>query len=218
MTAVKVAVPLRWLLLGALVSIAALTGCSDTAAPGPEPKAMTAGQAQEVLAQDGPSGDGRFPGGTFTFGSPFDNSDSPFDDPDSPGSSGMQASGRVASASWDIYWHRHDGDLGAWGVGIDVLRTPGRAARALDEEAAFWCPAARRGIEDLGTGGLADVRASSCRRAGGDGFYATLDAVDGPVRASLTVGGPTRHAAVAALHAVWPAIRDAVVRVHASLG
>ncbi len=104
------------------------------------------------------------------------------------------------------------------GVGIDVLHTPGRAARALDEEAAFWCPGPRRGVKDLGNGGLADVRVSSCRRAGGDGFYATLDAADGPVLTSLTVGGPTRPAAVAALRAVWPAIRDAVVRVRASLG
>ena len=204
----------RWL-LALLVSVAALSGCRrDEPAPGPEP--MTAAQVQEVLARDGPSGDGRFPGGTFTVGSPFDNSDSPFDDADTADGSGI--SGRVASASWDIYWHRDDGDVGSWGVGIDVLRTPGRAARALDEEAAFWCPGDRREVQDLGGGGLTDVRASSCRRAGGDGFYATLDATDGQVLTSLTVGGPTRRSAVAALRAVWPAIRDAVVRVHASLG
>jgi hypothetical protein len=161
---------------------------------------------------EGPSGDGRFPDGTFTFGSPFDNSDSPF------GNSGMLIGGRLASASWDVYWYRDDGDRGAWGVGIDVLRTPARAARALDEEAAFWCPGPRRGVEDLGDGSLADVRASTCRRAGGDGFYATLDAADGSVLTSITVGGATRPAAVAALRAVWPAIRDAVVRVRASLG
>jgi hypothetical protein len=219
MTTVKVAGPIRWLLLGVLVSIVGLTGCrSDEAARGPDPKPMTAAQAQEVLAQDGPSGDGRFPGGTFTFGSPFDNSDSPFDNPDSPGNSETRTGGWLASASWDVYWYRNDGERGAWGVGIDVLRTPGGAARALDKGAAFWCPGTRRGVEGLGDDGLADVRASSCRRAGGEGFYGTLDAADGPVRASLTVGGPTRRAAVAALRAVWPAIRDAVVRVRASLG
>jgi len=213
MTTGKVATPIRWLLLGVLVSIVGLTGCrSDEAAPGPEPKPMTAVQAQEVLAHDGPSGDGKFPGGTFTFGSPFDNSDSPF------GSSGTETRSWLASASWDVYWHDNDGDRGVWGVGINVLRTPGRAAHALDKGAAFWCPGPRRGVEDFGDGGLADVRASTCARAGGEGFYGTLDAADGSVLTSLTVGGPTRPAAVAALRAVWPEIRDAVVRVRASLG
>jgi hypothetical protein len=206
MTTVKVSVPIRWLLLGVLVLIVGLAGCrSDEAARGLHPKPMTAAQAQEVLAHEGPSGDGRLPGGTFRFGSTFDNSE-------------MRTGGRLASASWDVYWHREDGDRGAWGVGIDVLLTPERAARALDEEAAFWCPGPRRGVEDLGSDGLAEVRASSCRRAGGEGFYATLDAADGPVLASVTVAGPTRRAAGAALRAVWPAIRDAVVRVRASLG
>jgi hypothetical protein len=212
MTTVKVAAPIRWLLLGVLVLIVGLTGCrSDEAAPGLEPKPMTPAQAQEVLAHDGPSGDGKFPGGSFTFGLPFDNSDSPF------GDSGLRTGGRLASASWDVYWHRDDGDRGAWGVGIDVLRTPGSAARALQAGAAFWCQGPRREVRDLGNGGLTDVRASSCRHAGGEGFYATLDATDGPVLTSLTVGGPTRPAAVAALGAVWPRIRDAVVRVRASL-
>ena len=212
MTTDKVTGAIRWLLVGGLVLVAGLTGCrGEEAEQGLQPKPMSAAQTQEVLAHDGPSGDGRFPGGTFTFGSPFDNSDSPFGDAD------RLTGGRLASASWDIYWYRNNGDRGAWGVGLDVHRTPGRAARALDEEAAFWCPAARRGIDDVGDGGLADVRASSCRRAGGQGFYATLDAADGPVLTSLTVGGPTRSAAVAALRAVWPDIRDAVVRVRASL-
>ena len=213
MTTVKVAAPIRWLLLGVLVSIAGMTGCRSDEAPRElEPTPVTAAQAQEVLAHEGPSGDGRFPGGTFRFGSTFDNSDSPF------GNSDVRVDGRLASASWDVYWHRNDDDVGAWGVGIDVLRTPGRAARALNEEAAFWCQGPRRGVEDLGNGGLADVRGSSCRRAGGEGFYATADAVDGAVLTSLTVGGPTRPAAVAALRAVWPTVREAVVRVRASLG
>jgi len=213
MTTGKVAAPARWLLLGVLVSIAGLTGCSnDDPARGPEPEPMTAARAQEVLAQDGPSGDGQFPGGTFTFGSPFDNSTSPFD------SSGTVTREWLASASWDVYWHRDDGDRGVWGVGINVLRTTGRAAQALDKGAAFWCPKTRRGVEDFGDGGLSDVRVSTGHRAGGDGFYGTLDAADGPVLTSRTVGGPTRPAAVAALRAVWPEIRDAVVRVRASLG
>jgi hypothetical protein len=213
MTAARFAVPGRWLLLSVLVLTVGLTGCrSDEAARGLEPKPMTAAQAQQVLAQDGPSGEGQFPGGTFSFGSPFDNSTSPFD------SSGTQTGEWLASASWDIYWHGNDGDRGAWGVGINVLRTSGRAAHALDKGAAFWCPKTRRGVRDFGDGGLADVRVSTCHRAGGDGFYGTLDAADGPVLTSLTVAGPTRSAAVAALSAVWPAIRDAVVRVRASLG
>ena len=208
----KVGAPVRWLLLGVLVS-SGLTGCSnDESARGPEPKPMTATQAQEVLAQDGPSGEGQFPGGTFTFGSAFDNSTSPFD------SSGTETHEWLASASWDVYWHSDDGDRGVWGVGINVLRTTGRAAHSLDKGAAFWCPSTRRGVEDFGDGGLADVRVSTCHRAVGDGFYGTLDAADGPVLTSLTVGGPTRPAAVAALRAVWPEIRDAVVRVRASLG
>jgi hypothetical protein len=213
MTTGTVAVPIRWLLLGVLVSIAGLTGCrGDEASPGLEPRSRTAAQAQQVLAQDGPTGEGRFPGGTFTFGSPFDNSTSPFD------SSGTQPGRWLASASWDIYWHGNDDDRGAWGVGINVLRTSGGAAHELDKGAAFWCPKTRRGVEDFGDGGLADVRVSTCHRAGGDGFYGTLDAADGPVLTSLTVAGPTRTAAVAALRAVWPAIRDAVVRVRESLG
>jgi hypothetical protein len=211
-TRTKVAAHVRWLLLGMLVASVGLTGCrSDEAASGPRTRPMTPDQVQEVLAQEGPSGGGRFPGGTFTFGSPFDNSDSPF------GDSGM-AGGRLASASWDIYWHGNEGDRGAWGAGIDVLRTPERAARALDEEAGFWCPGPRRAVRNLGDGGLAEVRASTCHRAGGHGFYATYDAADGPVLADLTVGGPTRRAAVAALRAVWPSIRDAVVRVREARG
>ena len=63
-----------------------------------------------------------------------------------------------------------------------------------------------------------DVRAVSCRRSGGEGFYATLDAADGSVLTSLTVSGSTRPAALAALRTVWPVIRDAVVRVRATLG
>lgn len=213
MTTAMVAARTRWLSLGVMVLIVGVTGCrGDAGEPRPESVPVTAAEAQEILAREGPSGEGRFPGGTFFFGSPFDNSTSPFD------ASGKRAGAWLASASWDIYWYGNDGERGAWGVGIDVLRTSGRADRALDKGAAFWCPVARRGIEDLARGGLADVRASSCHRAGGDGFYGTLDAAEGPVLASLTVGGPTRHAAVAALRAVWPAIRDAVVRVRASLG
>jgi hypothetical protein len=200
------------LLLGMLALSVGLAGCqSDEAASGPGPRPMTPDQLQEVLAQEGPAGDGRFPGGTFTFGTPFDNSDSPF------GDTGM-AGGRLASASWDIYWHSSDGDRGAWGAGIDVLRTPARAARALREDAGFWCPGPKRAVRNLGDGGLAEVRASTCHRAGGDGFYATYDAADGPVLADLTVGGPTRRAAVAALRAVWPSIRDAVVRIRDAQG
>ncbi len=206
MTRVKVAGRVRWLLLGVLGLVVASTGCrSDDAVRGPEPEALTAARAQEVLAAEGPSGEGRLPGGTFRFGGLVDNSE-------------MRTGGRLASASWDIYWHGNTGDRGAWGVGIDVLRSPGRAARALDDETGFWCPGPRRGVRALESGDLDDVRAVSCRRNGGVGFYATLDAADGPVLTSLTVAGPTRPASVAALRAIWPAIRDAVVRVRASLG
>lgn len=206
MARVKVAGRGRWLLLGVLGLVVAVTGCrSDDAARGPEPEALTAAQVQQVLAGEGPSGEGRIPGGTFRFGRRIDNSE-------------MKTGGRLSSASWDIYWHSNAGDRGAWGVGIDVLRSPAIAARALDDEAGFWCPGPRREVRALESGDVDDVRAVSCRRAGGEGFYATLDAADGPVLSSLTVAGPTRPAAVAALHAVWPAIRDAVVRVRASLG
>jgi hypothetical protein len=211
MTTVKVDAPGRWLVAGVLVMVAGLTGCGgDEAAR--ESKPMTTAQAQEMLAQEGPSGAGRFPGGTFNFGSAFDNSNSPFGDPETlPG-------GKLASASWDVYWHGNGDDRGVWGVGIDVFRTPGRAARALDEDEAFWCPSQRRAVDDIDNGGLADVRASSCHRAGSGGFYATLDAADESVVTHLTVGGATRPEAVAALRAVWPAIGDAVVRVRAALG
>jgi hypothetical protein len=212
MTTAEAAACMRWLLLGVMV-VVGVTGCrGDEGEPRPESKPMTAAEAQQMLAREGPSGEGRFPGGRFSFGSAFDNSTSPFD------ASGKQTGAWLASASWDIYWYGDDGERGAWGVGIDVLRTSGGASRALDKGAAFWCPAARRGVDDLESGGLADVRAASCHRAGGDGFYGTLDAADGPVLASLTVGGPTRHAAVAALRAVWPTIRHAVVRVRSALG
>ena len=206
MTRAKVVGRVRWLLLGVLGLVLASTGCrSDDATHGPEPEALTAARAQEVLADEGPSGAGRLPGLSFRFGGLFDNSE-------------MTAGGRLSSASWDIYWHRNDGDRGAWGVGIDVLGSPGLAARALDDEAGFWCPGPRRGVRALESGDVDDVRAVSCRRGGGEGFYATLDAADGPVLSSLTVSGPTRPAAVAALRAVWPEIRDAVVRVRVSLG
>jgi hypothetical protein len=189
-----------------LVLLVGVAGCrSDEATRGHEPTPITTARGQEVLAHEGPSGEGRLPGGTFSFGSPVDSSE-------------MRTGGRLASASWDIYWHLDDGSRGAWGVGIDVLHSPARAARALDEEAAFWCPGPRRGVEDLDDRGVADVRVSSCPRAGGEGFYATLDAADGPVLASLTVSGPTRSAAEDSLRAVWPAIGDAIVRVGASLG
>lgn len=212
MTRAKVAGRVRWLLLGVLglILAATATGCrADDVARGPEPEALTAAltaaRAQEVLADEGPSGEGRMPGGTFRFSGLFDSSE-------------MRTGGRLSSASWDIYWHRSAGDRGVWGVGIDVLRSPGLAARALDDEAGFWCLGSRREVRALESGDVDDVRAVSCPRAGGEGFYATLDAADGPVLTSLTVAGPTRPAAVAALRAVWPTIRDAVVRMRASLG
>ncbi len=194
------------LLLGVLGLVIAATGCrGDDAAREPEPEALTAARAQQVLIAEGPSGEGRMPGGTFSFGGPVDNSE-------------MTAGGRLASASWDIYWHTNAGDRGAWGLGIDVLRSPEIAARALDDEAGFWCPGPRREVRTLESGDVGDVRAVSCARADGEGFYALLDAADGPVLTSLTVSGPTRPAAVAALRAVWPTISDAVVRVGAALG
>lgn len=208
----KAAALARCLLAAVLVASAGLTGCSsEGAARTSEPSSLTPAQAQQVLAQKGPSGEGRFPGGTFTFGSPFDNSDSPFSDSDKP------FGGRLASASWDVYWYRNDGDRASWGVGIDILPTPERASRLLDD-GPFWCPSTRRIVTDFEDGGLADVRTSSCRHAGGQGFYATLDAADGPVLTHVTVGGPTRTAAVAALRAVFPPIRDAVVRLRTALG
>ncbi len=206
MTGVKVAGRFGGTLLGVLGLLLASTGCrSDDAPRGPQPEALTAAQTQQVLADEGPSGEGRLPGVTYRFSRPVDNSE-------------MRTGGRLSSASWDIYWHRNSGERGAWGVGIDVLDSAGLAARALDDESGFWCPGPRRGVQALESGGVDDVRAVSCRRSGAEGFYALVDAADGPVLTSLTVSGPTRPAAVAALRAVWPTIHDAVVRVRASLG
>lgn len=206
MEKVQVAGRVRWLVLGAVGLLVAMTGCSsEEAARGPEPQALTAARAQDVLAEEGPTGEGRLPGGTFRFGGLFD-------------SSALRTGGRLSAASWDIYWHRDAGARGAWGVGIDILGSPELATRALEDEAGFWCPGPRRGVRALESDAVDDVRAVSCPRGGAEGFYATLDATDGPVLTSLTVAGPTRSAAVADLRAVWPAVRDAVVRVRTALG
>ena len=165
--------------------VVVMTGCgSEESARRPEPEALTAARAQEALAEEGPTGEGRMPGGTFRFGGLFDSSE-------------LKTGGRLSSASWDIYWHRNDGARGAWGVGIDILSSPEVADPSARRRGRILVPGPRRGVEALESRDVGDVRAVSCRRGGGDGFYATLDAADGPVLTSVTVAGPTRSAAVA---------------------
>lgn len=110
---------------------------------------------------------------------------------------------RLASMSWDIYYVLDDGDVGAWGAGMDVFGSAEAARDAAEDLATFWvCDGPRSPVE------VEDDRydvldASTCRRPTGVGYYATLSAADGLVTANLAVASRDRDVAAAALVAVW---------------
>jgi len=181
---------------------AARSEASGPETPGRRP--VTVEAATAALVEHGPAGAGELPGGRFRFGHLIPGGDA-------------GVGGRVATGSWDLYWTRDDGDRGAWGVGIDVFDSAGDAATAVEEEGAFWCPTHRREVPGIETAGLDALVAVSCRRLGGEGYYATLDASQGPVTSNITVAWPTRAEAEAALVAVWPPVRDAAAGVEGNL-
>ncbi len=182
--------------VGLLVGLL-LVGCgTDEPAPAEE----DASTAQQVLDALAPPAGGEYPGGSFEFSRPIDG-----------GSAG--GLGRVASTSWDVYYVV-GGSNGAWGAGLDVFDTADHAAQVTEDDAGFFCTGTRRAVDALADDGL---WAYSCRRPTEGGFYATLDAVDGAVAANLTVSGPTRGAAEAALAAVWASLAPTVHEVDDAL-
>lgn len=182
--------------LAGLLAAALLGACSGDDATAPP----SADRAAQALADHGPRGTGGMPGGRFRFGRLIPGGDA-----------GGQ--GRVATASWDVYWTLDTGDRGAWGVGIDVFGSASEAARVVEEEGAFWCPVRSRDVGGVGADDLDALVAVSCRRLGGEGYYATLDAARGPVTANITVARPTRAEAETALLAVWAQVQDATSAV-----
>ncbi len=183
-------------LLAGLLAAVVVGACAadDSTAPPP------ADRAARALADHGPQGIGELPGGRFRFGRLIPGGDA-------------GGKGRVATASWDVYWTLDTGDRGAWGVGIDVFGSASEAAQVVADEGAFWCPTESREVAGIADDDLDAVVAVSCRRLGGEGYYATLDVARGPVTANITVARPTRAEAEAALLAVWAPVHDAAAAV-----
>ncbi|GAB3245036.1 hypothetical protein [Nocardioides dilutus] len=164
----------------------ALTGCGSAQVQAP----VQVPVAEQALADVGRPSSASFEHGSFDFSRQIKGVGNEDDD-------------RLASMSWDIYYVLDDGDVGAWGAGMDVFGSAEAARESAEELATFWvCDGPREPVEvedpryDL-------LEASTCKRPTGVGYYATLSAADGLVTANLAVASRDRGVATAALVAVW---------------
>lgn len=131
-----------------------------------------------------------------------------FDFSDQLGSKPARRDGRLTSTSWDVYYVLDDGDVGAWGAGLDVFDSADAAAAAADLLATFWVCDGPREPVSLEADGYDVLEASTCKRPSEDGYYATLSAADGVVTANLTLASYDREVAEAALVAVWGSLSE----------
>jgi hypothetical protein len=202
------------------VAVAALTlvvaGCTDddssrASAPSTSPTAtaghqMSAARARGILAGLTAPAGGSFDGGTFYVGHPI------------PGPTTV-LEGRLASMSWDFYYLLDTGKRGSWGAAVQVFRTPAQATRAADAFAVFWgCDGARTVIGDIDTTAYDELMATSCKRAGGTDYLATVSAVHGRVTSNLTVAATTPELAVAELEAAWSSLTETSQQAARDLG
>ena len=62
----------------------------------------------------------------------------------------LAADGHLSSASWDVYVVLDDGQIGAWGAGMDVWDSTAAAREAAEREAGFFsCDGPREPVADL---------------------------------------------------------------------
>jgi hypothetical protein len=146
--------------------------------------------AEQALGDVGRPGSASFEHGSFDFSRQIEGV-------------GSEEEDRLASMSWDVYYVLDDGDVGAWGSGMDVFGSAAAARESAEHLATFLvCDGPRTRVE-MEDEGYDLLEASTCRRPTADGYYATLSAADGPVTANLAVASHDRAVAVAALAAVW---------------
>ena len=130
----------------------------------------------------------------------------------------LAADGHLSSASWDVYVVLDDGQIGAWGAGMDVWDSTAAAREAAEREAGFFsCDGPREPVTDLDDGADDLLVATSCKKPGNDGYRATASAADGFVTRNLTVAAATRELTVAGLVAVWESLSAAADRLVADL-
>jgi hypothetical protein len=175
------------LLVCALTLVAA---CSD-----PEPSAPpSVDEASAALEGLAPPEDGEFDGGEFDVSKSILRGQ-------------LAADGHLSSASWDVYVVLDDGQIGAWGAGMDVWDSTAAAREAAEREAGFFsCEGPREPVTDLDDDPDDFVVATSCKKPGNDGYRATASAADGFVTRNLTVAAATRELTVAGLLAVWESL------------
>jgi hypothetical protein len=170
--------------------LALATGCSD-----PEPAVPpTVDEAAAALESLTPPADGEFDGGEF-------------DVSESILRGQLAADGHLSSASWDVYVVLDDGQIGAWGAGMDLWDSAAAARDAAEREAGFFsCDGPREPVTELDDGDDDFLEATSCRKPGNDGYRATASASDGFVTRNLTVAAASRELTVAGLVAVWESL------------
>lgn len=184
-----------------------LAGCSGSGAESAGQTApsrsapLTSPAAQSALDTAGRPAAGTLENGTFTISDPIFGGSSAED-------------GRLTSQSWDVYYVREGGGVGAWGAGLDIFTSPEKALASAREQAKFFgCPEPRRTVESFPVGEPDWVDAASCRRSSGNGFRATASMSRDTVTTNLTVTGRSRAGAEAALISVWPSLEATAVEV-----
>ena len=150
--------------------------------------------------------DGSFSRGTFDFGFTIDGVAS-------------DEEGRLASASWDVYYVLDTEDVGAWGAGMDVFSSVEAANASARKLADFWiCAGPRRPVDGIDLDTVDWLDATSCKYPSEEGgYYATLSAADGLVTANLTISARSREIAEAALLGVWTSLSATLRLVVADL-
>ncbi|MEJ7831667.1 MAG: hypothetical protein WKF79_02035 [Nocardioides sp.] len=184
--------------VGLAVALAPTTACSKEAGPGASPRgpATTTSQAEAILQVVGVPSDRDFAGGSFEFADPFVGGSSAED-------------GRLASSSWDVYFVRDTGDVGAWGAGLDIFDSVEAAQRSAQKVATFSvCEGPRQPVDGIDGSDYDVLEAISCPRVADDGYVAYVSASDGVVTANLTVSGPTRTSATTAVVEVWASLSE----------
>lgn len=179
---------LRSLVLSLVLSVGLALGLAACSADPP-----TTTEAERALDDAGRPASASFDLGSFDFGKPIEGVAS-------------AEEGLVAGRSWDVYYVLADGDVGAWGAGMDVFDSEDAARSSAERLATYWVCAGPREPVTIDTEEYDVLEASTCRRPTEEGYYATLSAADGLVTANLTIAARDRVVAASALRAVWASL------------
>jgi hypothetical protein len=210
------------LLLSLALAAAIGTGCSSEEPEGSSPTTSSSSSSAAATASASPAGeldvessraaleavgspeDGVFDGGQFDYDRPLLRGQ-------------LAADGHLSAVSWDNYFVLDNGQVGAWGAGMDVWETP-RAARVAAKREAFFfgCPGPRHLIALPDTGDRFQA-ATSCRKPANDGWRATAAASNGVVSRNLTVAARTRALTERGLVAAWASLTATSDEVRALL-